>query len=77
MVPGIQAESIYRKILSSAPDHPDALHLLGFLSYQASYSHAAEKLISAALQANPEHPIYHINLGRVLLDSGKAGPGYR
>jgi len=30
-----QAETLYRQILQQQPNHPDALHLLGVIAYQA------------------------------------------
>jgi len=47
------AESIYRQILSIAPDHPDAMHLLGVLAIQTNNPQQAVDLISKALAIHP------------------------
>src|SRR5665811_1873097 len=41
-----QAEAIYRQILQAAPNHPDALHLLGVLAHQTENDGMAVELIS-------------------------------
>ena len=44
-----QAEAIYRQILRSQPDHPDALHLLGVVALQAGRNDTAVMYIVLAL----------------------------
>ena len=44
-----QAELIYRNILLTSPDHPDALHLSGMLFHQVGDTKAAIELITKAL----------------------------
>lgn len=66
------AENAYRKILSKAPKHFDALHLLGVLHAQKrEYSQAIE-LIRRALKLNPSHAGAHSNLGNAQLEMGQA-----
>lgn len=65
-----QAETLYRQILQSAPDHPDALHLLGLIVGQAGESKFAIDLISKAISANPSNPLYYNNLGMALKATG-------
>ena len=48
------AERIYRAILQSQPQHPDANHNLGILVVSFNKSDAALPLFKAALEANPK-----------------------
>src|SRR5689334_4389349 len=65
------AESIYRQILAAAPDHPDALHLLGVIKYQTNDNAAAIELIRRAIAVNPHVSFYHNNLAGALSASGQ------
>ncbi len=58
-----EAEALYRQILASSPDHPDALHMLGLLAHQAGHNEAAVELIGQALRLTPAHAPCHSNLG--------------
>lgn len=66
-----QAEAIYRKILQSAPDHADTLHLLGVISTQQGNPSLAITLIDKAISINPSEPMFHSNLGNALEEQGK------
>lgn len=66
-----QAASIYRQILMIAPDHPDALHLLGAMQLQEGRVDAAIETISRAVRANPRNPEAHNNLGFALHERGR------
>lgn len=66
-----RAEPLYREILNAAPDHPEALHLLGFLGYQTGRNDMAADLIKAAIRISPQNPDYHNDLGQVLHDLGQ------
>ena len=48
------AEKLYRAILQSQPQHPDANHNLGILVVSVNKSDAALPLFKAALEANPK-----------------------
>ncbi|MDE2255966.1 MAG: tetratricopeptide repeat protein [Betaproteobacteria bacterium] len=65
------AESLCRDILSSHPDQPDALHLLGVLVHQQGHHDQAETLVRRALVIRHEQPLYLNSLGTVLLARGK------
>ncbi|MFL6661347.1 MAG: tetratricopeptide repeat protein [Rhizobacter sp.] len=65
------AEEIYTRVLQAAPDHPDALHLLGVLHHMRGNAPRAIELIRRATQQLPEHPDFHNNLGNVLLEAGR------
>src|SRR5690348_6735173 len=64
----VEAESIYRQVLSAAPLHPDALHLLGVLEHLAGRSAIAAELIHKAIQVRPSYAPAYNNLGNVLKD---------
>jgi len=60
------AASRYQRILSVAPEHADANHLLGLVLFQAEKPGEAEKLIRKAISIDDKVALYHANLGRVL-----------
>ena len=59
------AETLYRRVLDADPDHADANHLLGGVAHQVGNHRQAVELISRAIEAAPDEPIYHFNLGTV------------
>jgi len=61
-----EAESLYRQLLASDPNHADALHMLGVLANQTGRVSDAIELIRRAIQLNCGRAIYHNNLGLVL-----------
>jgi tetratricopeptide (TPR) repeat protein len=69
----LQAEALYRRIVAQAPNHADALHLLGVVVLQLGRPHECEPLIQRAIAINPQSAIYHGNLGRAFLAQGKFG----
>ena len=48
-----EAENIYRSILQSQPNHPDANHNLGLIAISVNQIEAALPLFKTALDANP------------------------
>jgi predicted O-linked N-acetylglucosamine transferase (SPINDLY family) len=62
-----QAEFLYREALGQAPDHFDALHLLGVIELQRRNFEAAVSLISRAVRQRDHAPAYS-NLGTALLE---------
>jgi Tfp pilus assembly protein PilF len=66
-----KAESIYRQILQTAPNNPDALHLLGMIAHQVGKNENAFDLVSKALAIKPNFAEAHCNLGIVLKALGK------
>jgi predicted O-linked N-acetylglucosamine transferase (SPINDLY family) len=66
-----EAEALYRAVLAQRPDHPDALHLLGVLAWQANQTDAAIALIGQAIAASPGIAQYHANLGEAYRQSGR------
>lgn len=61
----------YRKVLEKEPGHVDGLQLLGLALYQSGHPLEAEPLIRAAIQASPNQPVFHMNLGIVLAALGR------
>jgi predicted O-linked N-acetylglucosamine transferase (SPINDLY family) len=61
-----QAESIYRQILSHAPEHAEALRMLGLLAFQVGRAADALPLIERAIRARPAAADYYANLGVIL-----------
>jgi tetratricopeptide (TPR) repeat protein/SAM-dependent methyltransferase len=66
-----QAEACCRQILQVAPNHPDALHLLGLIAYQIGKADVAVELIGAAINIKSSDPNYHLNLGNALQVQGR------
>ena len=50
-----EAEQYYRRVLQHNPDHPDALHLLGYLASLANNHNAAIDLIRKAIALQPDN----------------------
>ena len=61
-----EAEKLYARVLKAAPEHFDALHLLGSLKAQSGQMGEALRLISAALRINPHAADALVNLANVL-----------
>ncbi len=57
-----QAELLYRQVLRSDPNQPDALHLLGSLANRSGRPHVAIRLIRRALALRPNAYVFHSNL---------------
>ena len=58
-----EAEEIYREILVVAPNHVDALHLLGVVALQTGRHKAAVDHITRAIRLNGTEASFHNNLG--------------
>ena len=65
------AEQIYRRILAVAPNHADAIHLLGVLAHQAGQHETAIQYIRRAIGLNDRSAAFHVNLGVALKDLGR------
>ena len=57
-----QAARLYRNVLSTQPDHPDALHLFGVVAHQQGDHRKAVEHIGRAIALNPANALYHANL---------------
>lgn len=67
-----EAERQYRLVLAAAPDHPDALHLLGVAAHQDGRPADALELIDRASATEPTRAAYHNHAGLALLELGRA-----
>jgi protein O-GlcNAc transferase len=65
------AAAIYEEILAENAAHADALHLLGLVRSRDNDFDTAIRLIRAAIERDPENPIYLGNLGNVYKDAGR------
>jgi len=61
-----EAEVRYRQILADAPDHADALHLLGVIAFQVGRHEMAVQLIDQAIGHNAGSSLYYSNRGLAL-----------
>lgn len=61
----VEAEQLYRQILTIQPDHADALQLLGALTHQSGRSDLAVEYIRRAIELSPGVAAWHVNLGVV------------
>jgi tetratricopeptide (TPR) repeat protein len=60
------AESIYKHILATYPDHSDSLHLLGVIFHQRGDHVAAIQQIDLALRGSPDNAVALNNRGNAL-----------
>jgi Flp pilus assembly protein TadD len=63
------ARAIYRRILDSDPNHPDALNLSEVIAHQAGNQETAIRLIEQAISVNSTNASYYNNFGAALLVS--------
>jgi tetratricopeptide (TPR) repeat protein len=61
-----EAEKMYARVLKAAPDHFDALNMLGAVKAQLGHMGEAHRLFSAAVKTNPRVAGAWANLGQVL-----------
>ncbi len=66
-----QARSLYHQILSSDPNNPDALHLLGLLHSQLNQFDQAIPLLQKSVSIKPNYFEAHTNLGNALRSAGR------
>lgn len=66
-----KAREIYARVLESAPQHPDALHLYGLACHQQGDHVNAVKYIRLAVDQVPGQPELRNNLGDALCKAGR------
>ena len=64
------AATHYRRALQAAPNHADALYLLGRVEHQLGHFDAAADLLRKAIQVDPREATFHNNLGEALRAAG-------
>jgi predicted TPR repeat methyltransferase len=67
----VEARELYRRVLDTAPNHPDALHYAGVLAHQQGQSDEAVALIEKSLALAPGRADCHNNLGIIFQSTGK------
>jgi predicted O-linked N-acetylglucosamine transferase (SPINDLY family) len=65
-----EAETIYRQILASDPNHHDAWRLLGLIACQVGKYQAGVECIGRALRLRPDWAEAHFDLGNAWKDQG-------
>ena len=65
------ANAIYRRILDTDPNHPDALNLSGVIAHQAGNQESAIRLIEQAISVNGANASYYNNLGEAYRAFGR------
>ena len=63
----VEAHALYRQVLASHPDEPDALRLMGQLTFASGNTPRAIELIRRAIELRPNVVDFHIDLGRILI----------
>jgi tetratricopeptide (TPR) repeat protein len=66
-----QASHTYQRILSSDPNHPDALHLLGVVAHQRGEHARAIQLIGRAVTRQASVAAFHANLAEAYRAQGE------
>lgn len=66
-----EAESVYRQILASNPDHADALHLLGRIAHQCGRNDLAVEYLERAVGINPTESCFQNTLGEAYRALGR------
>jgi Flp pilus assembly protein TadD len=67
----VEAQELYRRVLKTAPSHPQALHYSGVLAHQQGRIDEAVILIEKSLELQPDQADCYNNLGIILQSSGK------
>jgi tetratricopeptide (TPR) repeat protein len=65
------AKAVRGRINALEPDHSESMHLLGTIACRSGNYRQAATWISAAIQCDPQNPIYYASLGDVLRFQGQ------
>ena len=66
-----EAEVLYREVLKAAPEHPEALHLLGILAMRGGRVVDGVGFLQRAVATSPKQPALLLSLARALLQAGQ------
>lgn len=66
-----KAQALYLRVLQAQPEHADALHMLGVLTFQLGRGEDAVNLITRAIKLNETFPRTHFNLAHILASLGQ------
>src|SRR4051812_10796637 len=66
----LAASEVYKRILESAPNHPEATHYAGVLAHQRHESDEAVALIEKSLRLVSDRADWYSNFGIVLQEQG-------
>ncbi len=66
-----KAEAIYQQILSTEPNQPTALQLLGVIAHQVGKNEVAVEYITKAIKIKPDYAEAYGNLGAALRELGQ------
>lgn len=61
------AVEVYRRVLETMPDHPDALHFLGLATCAIGQAEEGLKLVERSVELVPDNAGFHTNFGNLLL----------
>lgn len=67
----VEAQELYRRVLDTSPNHPDALHYAGVLAHQQGHSDRAVALIEQSLAAAPDRADCYNNLGIIFQSTSR------
>jgi predicted TPR repeat methyltransferase len=67
----VEARELYRRVLDTAPNHPDALHYAGVLAHQQGHSDEAVGFIERSLSVAPGRADCYNNLGIIFQSTGR------
>lgn len=65
-----EAVALLEQVTRLAPNHADALHLLGVIAHQLGKVELALELAEKAIKANPYNPHFYCNSGNMLFANG-------
>ena len=65
-----EAETLYRQILETNPDHTEALHMIGVIAHQLGNNETAQSYIARSLALEPDFDALNL-LGVVALQTGR------
>jgi protein O-GlcNAc transferase len=65
------AEEGYRELLANAPDHADALHMLGVLRFQCGQAETGLALVEQGIAVQDNNAVFHGHRGLILAALGR------